>query len=776
MASFEKLKEELEDLRRQYQEITGEPAALFDIKNIQDVNRAIKILNESIDSAREKAARLEGGFAGIYSELNAIIGELKKSNQPLNLATKALSKIQGIAQKLKIDEADIVKLNKKQLESLSSNLEIQKDELIAQAEKLKGEKDLSKYTPEELEKRDAILKGLRAEFKAIQDTNDLLDKRIKKEERIEELMGLAGATIKGIRDTLNKIGLGGLADKLGVEKAEEEMRKTAEGIDKGTINAGKLGGKFTVLAAGIKSMGKSFIKNLKDPLSFIIFMVKNLKEAFMSADKATGDLAKNMNITFTEASKVRGELTAFAAASLDTFLNTRALQESLMSINQSLGTSVMFADQDVAAFTKLREQAGLTNEQIMGTYKLSLLNGKLLEDNTSEFLAQAKITGFNNKVLLNDKELLKDISKTSAATQLSLSGSAKALGEALATAKSLGMTMDQIESSSEALLNFESSITNELKAELLLGKNINLERARLAALNNEFSVVAEEISNQIGDSADFSKMNRIQQEAIAQSVGMTRNSLAQTLMEREALVGLSGKEQELGQETLRGLIARYGVEGAQRRLEEDGIDNLMNQTSRQEDFNAAVEKFKEIFIAMEPAVSSIFGLINGMLTAVNFILSPLTMILGTMKNMGPIAGTITSLLTAAAIAALFFSSSLTLGVGALAALSIAGIGAMIIKQSTTPVADMYYDPSRGPMISNIPGGIYEGRPGEGAGIFPANTAANNSSAMAEQREIERADRRREERARREHENRVEALLTEQVAESRESNRGYLYSA
>ena len=89
---------------------------------------------------------------------------------------------------------------------------------------------------------------------------------------------------------------------------------------------------------------------------------------------------------------------------------------------------------------------------------------------------------------------------------------------------------------------------------------------------------------------------------------------------------------------------------------------------------------------------------------------------------------------------------------------------------------MYYDPSRGPMISNVPGGIYEGRPGEGAGIFPANTGANNSSAMAEQREIERADRRREERARREHENRVEALLTEQVAESRETNRGYLYSA
>jgi len=44
-------------------------------------------------------------------------------------------------------------------------------------------------------------------------------------------------------------------------------------------------------------------------------------------------------------------------------------------------------------------------------------------------------------------------------------------------------------------LDFESSIANELEAELLLGKNINLEKARQAALDNDLATLAVEIKN-----------------------------------------------------------------------------------------------------------------------------------------------------------------------------------------------------------------------------------------------------------------------------------------
>ena len=460
------------------------------------------------------------------------------------------------------------------------------------------------------------------------------------------------------------------AQSLGGEKLLKPLDKQA-GIFQ------KLGKTFSLFTTGLKALIPALMA-LIGPLAII----NELFTAFKAADKATGELAKGMNITFEEASKVRGELTRFAALSNDSYLTTIKLQKSLMAINSSLGTSVDLAGEELAFFTKLREQAGLTDEEAMGTYKLRLLTGKSQKDITGDILASAKVTAANNKVLLNDKDILKAISKTSAATQLSLSGSATALGEALATAKSLGMTMEQLDSTMDSLLNFESSITSELQAELLLNKDLNLERARLAALNNNYKVVAEEISSQIGDSADFAKLNRIQQEAIAKAAGMTRESLAKTLMEREMLVNLSKEDQRIGQKTLNNLIEQYGVEEAQRMIKEEGIKDLMDQTSKQEDFNAAVEKMKEIFIAMEPGISAIASLFIGIFQTIGFILSPLTAMLGWIKSFSPFLASLVSLVVGLGVAFMIVNGFATAGIGIAISLAAIATGMAGIKAVT----------------------------------------------------------------------------------------------
>ena len=51
------------------------------------------------------------------------------------------------------------------------------------------------------------------------------------------------------------------------------------------------------------------------------------------------------------------------------------------------------------------------------------------------------------------------------------------------------MEMSQLDGIASSLMDFESSIKNELEAELLLGKNLNLEKARQAALNNDLSTL-----------------------------------------------------------------------------------------------------------------------------------------------------------------------------------------------------------------------------------------------------------------------------------------------
>jgi hypothetical protein len=61
----------------------------------------------------------------------------------------------------------------------------------------------------------------------------------------------------------------------------------------------------------------------------------------------------------------------------------------------------------------------------------------------------------------------------------------------------------------QSLLNFESSIEDELSAELLTGKNLNFEKARQLSLEGDIAGAAEEVLKQVKGTEEFSKMNVI---------------------------------------------------------------------------------------------------------------------------------------------------------------------------------------------------------------------------------------------------------------------------
>jgi hypothetical protein len=268
--------------------------------------------------------------------------------------------------------------------------------------------------------------------------------------------------------------------------------------------------------------------------------------------------------------------------------------EASMAINKELGTSAQLTKENAAAFAKLQTYAGMTSEELMGITSLSLTNGKNLKQNTNEFIAQAKHIAAGKKIVLNEKQLMADIGKISAATTLSLGKNPKELAKAAATAKSFGIEMSKLEDIAGGLLDFESSIENELSAELLTGKNLNLEKARSLALNNDIAGMAEEINNQIGTSADYTNMNRIQQEALAKAVGMNREELAQTLYTQEQLRGLTGEEAKKRQSLLDQRIEEVGLAQAQKEIEEGGFEALEKQAGIQTTFNQQMLELKDI--------------------------------------------------------------------------------------------------------------------------------------------------------------------------------------
>ena len=422
---------------------------------------------------------------------------------------------------------------------------------------------------------------------------------------------------------------------VGTQEALELANITAGDVKIGSFKAQQM--QTAGIAAGWDSIGKKLVST-----ATILVVFKELLELIKASDKAAGEFAKGMNMSYKDAQKLRGELRSVSQDSSSIFVNTESLSESLTAINKTLGTNVMLNKEDLETFTKLRKTAGFTNEELMGMQAISLATGTSLESNTGEFLAQAKISSLQNGVLLNEKELLKGIKDVSASTTLSLGKNPGLIAEAVATSKALGIELSKVDAIAGSLLDFESSISAELEAEMLLGKGINLEKARQAALNNDLATVAKEISEQAGTSAEFGAMNRIQQEALAKAVGMSRDDLAKTLFVQEQLSGATGEQAEKREKLLNNRIAEVGIEQAQKELADGSLKTLEEQASVSERMEATMSKIRDAFmsiadtvlIIIDPIVNILAPVLSGIASTVGYMVEGFKMML---PLLGPIA-------------------------------------------------------------------------------------------------------------------------------------------
>jgi hypothetical protein len=147
--------------------------------------------------------------------------------------------------------------------------------------------------------------------------------------------------------------------------------------------------------------------------------------------------------------------------------------------------------------TDLVKKTGLQHSELIGIEKLSLATGKSLDDNVKSALGGATAFASQNKLAVDNNRVLREVNKASSALKLSLGGSVEALGKAVVQAQKFGINLEQAESMASKLLDFESSIEAELSAELLTGKNLNLEKARQLALEGGYSRSSREVLKQV---------------------------------------------------------------------------------------------------------------------------------------------------------------------------------------------------------------------------------------------------------------------------------------
>lgn len=388
--------------------------------------------------------------------------------------------------------------------------------------------------------------------------------------------------------------------------AKENAGGLADKIDKsGTLSK--------ILSGGIKSV--------LTPARLLEIAVLGVFDAMVAVDKLNGQLAKGLNMSYNNAAALTSELSHAANKSGELKLTAAGLGEALLAVNDITGVYTTENSKNLETLQLIHKASGLTYEQMGGIYSVTQATGGDLKKNTKEVLAQSTLTAQSYGVQINSKKILADIGKISKATTLSLGGSAAELSKALTTSQALGIEMGQMESIADGLLNFEQSIANEMEAEMLTGKSLNLEKARQLALDNDIAGAAAEIAKQVGTAAEFGAMNRIQQEALAKATGLSREELANSLFVQEQLANSVGKEYDDKKKIIDELQAKgLSQDQIKAKLGKESLADLKAQSSVQENLNKSVAKLKEGFVSIaSPLMQIINPIIDLLIPAVEML-------------------------------------------------------------------------------------------------------------------------------------------------------------
>ena len=582
-----------DDLRRQIEtqiaQLSGDTAQHYrdqlDLLNSQ--NASLARYQQTLRDINRTVSDTLTGFASIESQLQDIVDELKDTNSLSKEITKSFSGLRSIAQKLKYDQQGITDLNKDQLKQEKSKVKILQDQLKVAAaqvrEKLAAGEALSIQ-------EQAVLDAENEQYDVIQQINKELDERIKQEEKINKRLGITGTLLTG----MSKIPIVG------------PLLKTNEALDEAREKAKAGGNAFKVMGTGLASMAKNFSSSFTDPLVSIGLIVKAFKfllDLGFKVDTIQTQLAKSFNLSASSSERMYDSFNAIQATNEPitkglekSLLNITRMAEAANELGQAFEGTLVPTRSQIENQIILTKQIGLSVEESNELQKLAFQNGITTSDITQEVLSQTKAYRNQTGVQLNNKKILQDVSKISGQLRLQYGNNVKQLVAATVQSQKLGFSLEQTKKIAESLLNFEESIESELAAELLINRDLNLEQARLLALNGKSAEATALIAEQMGGAAEFSKLNVIQQEALAKALGMNADELANSMIYQEQLTSLGTTQQQQIRDQIKALEEQGRFEEAQQ-LQRDiangkAAEEALLRIDEQTKFNESVEKLK----------------------------------------------------------------------------------------------------------------------------------------------------------------------------------------
>ena len=513
----------IQELNNEIKRLGGDGFANLD-KLTKSFNGDLKSANAQVQLMNSEVNSLRNVFDDLGDTVKSALEDLKGTGNAIKDINKGYNTFEKTARKVAEHKRDEEVLTVKQLKNLHK-------QLITEFELLKTKKASIVTELSALNKKDKLTTADREKQKElINYHNEVTSAVQKKDSYLKEIVDLTSEEVQKEKELQKTLGIAGTLSKIGIES------EAIDDISKSMRVAAKTGSGFKVIGAAIGGIFSTLKDSLlNDPavqLAVLGKIASTLYTIGTETSLQTAEIARNLGVSTATAQKFNAQMSEVSMNSHEIAQTMQHTRESNAQLNEALGTSVVYSQQQLDTQSALVHRAGLQASQAAKIAEYSILTGESQEDIYNTI-------GGINKGVLSNKKVLEETLNVSGALRANYDNQPGALTRAVIQAQKLGMTLEQSKNSTRGLLDFESSISAELEAELLTGKDLNFERARSLALQGKSAEAAAEVRKQVGSYTEFQKMNVIQQEAIAKAAGMTSDELADSLQKEETLAKIA---------------------------------------------------------------------------------------------------------------------------------------------------------------------------------------------------------------------------------------------
>ena len=361
---------------------------------------------------------------------------------------------------------------------------------------------------------------------------------------------------------------------------------------------------------GFLSSISSLYNDIKTENQIIFYISSKIVTAFTSIEDAAFEVRKNLGLIGKEGDRFKTIITDVYVRFANLGVTTETVGKTINSIANGLGSSLLITQEMVENFSIIETSLGIASEQSVKVART------LAGISKSSSMSQSSMIGFVKELSraagTSFVRVMEDLANLGESVRLTFRGTSVQLIKSTVEARRLGLSISDVGVAAEKLLDFQESITAEIEASVMLGRNISFNDARVLAYRGDILGATKQILDTVEKTADLNQLDYFTLKAIAASTGLTVDKLQESLQIRKdlRLVEAMGTEEarKLTSEykSLNNMSESFAKSEGERAIENlKNVNNLALQKQLQTELNGLILQLGQAFLPVLQSLASV---------------------------------------------------------------------------------------------------------------------------------------------------------------------------